>query len=119
VAAEKRAKELAMAFALEQEETAQAEQRAIQNLAHMEPWEQKALVWIYHQDGHRGRASIHFTEIAGLSRMGLLIPEDTNQLATDRIWVIPEHVAKVIERLIGPPDHKKAKERSPWGSTRV
>lgn len=92
--------------------------RAVDNVRHLQEWEMKSLFWIYHQSGHRARASINDTGIDGLVTLNLLEAEDRKQLATDRMWFIPKHVVDALRSKLGEPDAAKGKWPPPWEGRR-
>ncbi len=122
IVAERRTRRIArLRKATEEQAAARAEQeagetvkRSIANLRQLEEWEEQALLWIYHQPGSRARASINDSGIDGLRNMGLLRAEDPKQLASDRIWVIPDHIVEALQKIMGERNPQKAKQEAPW-----
>jgi len=99
---------------IEDADAAAARQRSIRNLDHLEPAEHDALFWIQIQEGHRARASINDAGINGLYNMGLLVPEDRDQLPTDRTWVIPDDLIEAVREKVGEPGPNDEQRMPPW-----
>jgi PAS domain-containing protein len=113
-ATEQRARAAEVASAEAEQQAAADKTLALNNMRHLGEHESNAMIWIHNRGAKRIRASQHFSEIAGLVRLKILIVEDPDLPFNDRMFTVPDHVRAFLAELFGKPKPKEASDKPPW-----